>query len=146
MYRIKVSIIIFFISFLTFSQTQKEIEFYKSKFFIYPTIGTDSAMYYIDKVFYSKRPIDLAFANVAKWQLLFVTNQKYNEKEFIDKVDFYVKKVPVKKEFLFELANIYNIKSHTYRLKGDNSKCYDNLIIAQKYAELNGDFKQNIKI
>uniref|UniRef100_UPI002608CF73 helix-turn-helix domain-containing protein n=1 Tax=Flavobacterium sp. TaxID=239 RepID=UPI002608CF73 len=39
-----------------------------------------------------------------------------------------------------------NIKSHTYRLKGDNSKCYDNLIIAQKYAELNGDFKQNIKI
>ncbi|WP_298138452.1 helix-turn-helix domain-containing protein [Flavobacterium sp.] len=146
MYRIKVSIIIFFISFLTFSQTQKEIEFYKSKFFIYPTIGTDSAMYYTNKVFYSKRPIDLAFANAAKWQLLFVTNQKYNEKEFTDKIDFYVKKVPVKKEFLFELANIYNIKSHTYRLKGDNSKCYENLIIAQKYAEKNGDFKQNIKI
>ena len=91
MNRIKVSIIIFFISFLTFSQTQKEIEFYKSKFFIYTTIGADSAMYYTNKVFYSKRPIDLAFANAAKWQLLFVTNQKYNEKEFTDKIDFWVR-------------------------------------------------------
>ena len=146
MNRIKVSIIIFFISFLTFSQTQKEIEFYKSKFFIYTTIGADSAMYYTNKVFYSKRPIDLAFANAAKWHLLFVTNQKYNEKEFIDKIDFYLKKIPVKKEFLFELANIYNIKSHTYRLKGDNTKCYNNLMIAQKFAEKNGDFKQIVKI
>ncbi|WP_298118913.1 helix-turn-helix domain-containing protein [Flavobacterium sp.] len=146
MYRIKVSIIIFFISFLTFSQTQKEIEFYKSKFFIYPTIGTDSAMYYTNKVFYSKRPIDLAFANAAKWQLLLVTNQKYNEKEFIDKIDFYVKKVPVKKENYFDLSVVYNIKGNTFYKNNGLNKGLANFIIAEKYAVLSHDINQILKV
>jgi AraC-like DNA-binding protein len=146
MNRIKVAIIVFFISFLTFSQTKKEIEFYKSKFFIYPTIGTDSALHYIDKVFLSKKPIDLAFAYTAKWQLLMVTNQKYNEKEYTDKIDFHLSKVPLKKENYFDLSTVYNIKGNTFYKNNNLNKGLVNFIIAEKYAILSDDINQILKV
>lgn len=97
-------------------------------------------------VFTSNKPIDLAFAFAAKWQLLLVAQQNYNEKEFADTIDFYLKRVPTIKENYYELANIYNIIANTYIKKEDFSKAFNHLVVAQKYAELHGDFKQKIKI
>jgi YesN/AraC family two-component response regulator len=129
-----------------FAQTQKEIDYYKSTFFRYQIIGTDSALYYNNKVFASTKPIDLAFAYAAKWQLLFVTGQQYAENELTDTIAFYLKQVPAVKENYFELANIYNIMANTCIKKEAFSRASDNLLIAQNFAELNGDFKQLIKI
>lgn len=128
------------------AQSQKEIDYYKRKFFVYNTIGVDSAMYYNNMVFTSNKPIDLAFAYAAKWQLLLVAQQNYNEKEFADTIDFYLKRVPTIKENYYELANIYNIIANTYIKKEDFSKAFNHLVIAQKYAKLHGDFRQEIKI
>jgi YesN/AraC family two-component response regulator len=141
---------LFFIAFLIscnlFAQTQNEIDYYKSTFFRYQAIGTDSAIYYNNKVFSSKNPLDLAFAYTAKWQLLLVAGKEYDEKKFTDTIALYLKQVIPAKENYYELANIYNIIANTYLKKPDLSKASDNLIIAQKFAELNGDFKQIIKI
>ncbi len=138
--------IAFFISYNLFAQTQKEIEYYKSTFFRYHIIGTDSAIYYNNKIFSSEKPIDLAFAYTAKWQLFLAAGQEYSEKELTEKIEFYLKQVTPAKENYYELANIYNIIANTYLKKADFSKASDKLIIAQQFAELNGDFKQLIKI
>ncbi len=134
------------ISILTSAQSQKEIDFCKNKFYEYKKIGADSAIFYIEKIFSSKKPIDLAFAYAAKWQLALVTKQDYNEKDYADKVDFYLKKTPETDKNYYNLANAYSIRAQTYRLKENYIKCYDNLLIAEKLAEQNGDFKQIIKI
>jgi AraC-like DNA-binding protein len=138
--------IFFLISCGLFAQTQKEIDYYKGTFFRYQVIGTDSAIYYNNKVFSSQNPSDLAFAYTAKWQLLLVAGKEYDEKELTDTIALYLKQVIPAKENYYELANIYNIIANTYLKKTDYSKASDNLIIAQKFAELNGDFKQIIKI
>lgn len=131
---------------LAFAQSQKEIDFCKNKFYEYKKIGADSAIFYTEKILSSKRPIDLAFAYAAKWQLAFVTKQDYDEKDYADKVDFYLKKTPETDKNYYNLANVYSIRAQTYRLKENYIKCYDNLLIAEKLAEQNGDFKQIIKI
>lgn len=97
-------------------------------------------------VFSSTKPIDLAFAYAAKWQLLLVAQQIYNEKGFTDTIDFYLKRVPIVRENYYELANIYNIIANTYIKQEDFSEAYNNLVTAQKYSEQHGDFKQEIKI
>ena len=47
-------IIFFFIVGNLCAQNNYSIEKYKEKFFLYPTIGTDSALIYIEKVFTSR--------------------------------------------------------------------------------------------
>jgi YesN/AraC family two-component response regulator len=144
--RIFVFCFAFLSNYTLLAQSQKEIDYYKSKFFLYNAIGIDSALYYNELVFSSKKPIDLAFAYVAKWQLLFIAKQNYNEKEFTDTIDFYLRQVPEVKEHYYELANIYNIIANTYIKKEKFGEAFNNLVFAQKFAELNGDFKQEIKI
>jgi YesN/AraC family two-component response regulator len=90
--------------------------------------------------------LDLAFAYAAKWQLAFVTKQDFTEKDYAEKVDFYLKQVPETDKTYYDLANIYSIRAQTFRLKEEYTRAYDNLLTAEKLAEQNGDFKQIIKI
>lgn len=143
---ITVLIASFIISAVSAAQSQQEIDFYKSKFYEYKKIGTDSAIFYTEKLFSSKKPVDLAFAYAAKWQLAFVTKQDYIEKDYAEKVDFYLKQVPETDKTSYDLANIYSIRAQTFRLKEEYTQAYDNLLTAEKLAEQNGDFKQIIKI
>ncbi len=143
-------IIIFFATFLfhftCLAQSQKEIDFYKNKYYELTKIGADSVTFYNEKVFTSKSPIDLAFAYAVKWQILFITKKEYNEQDYVNKVNSYLSQVPETDENYYNLANIYSIRAQTYRLKEDYNKSLDNLLIAEKFATQHENFKQIIKI
>lgn len=129
-----------------FAQNQNQIDSYKSKFYNYQSIGIDSALFYTNKIFNSKRPIDLAFAYTAKWQLLMVSNQKFDEKEFLDKIKLQLNKVPKTAENYYDLASVYNIIGNTYYKDYKYSNGLTYFLEAEKYAVLHGDINQIIKV
>ncbi|WP_345203319.1 AraC family transcriptional regulator [Chryseobacterium ginsengisoli] len=131
----------------SFSQTRQEIALYKNKFFLYPTIGTDSALVYVNKVFSSKEPIDLAFAYTAKRQLLTVTNSNFNDKEYVNHINNFLKKVsPTDKNNYKDLSNIYNILGNTDKTNLKNIEALKNFIKAHEFAQKNKDIQQIIKV
>lgn len=130
-----------------FSQSKNNMELYKAKFFQYPNIGVDSALYYTNKIFSSKKHVDIAFAYAAKRQLLELKKVKFDDNEYLKKINFHLKKNELKEEnFYFDLANIYNIKGNTFKLKGDFKSSLSDFILAEKYAVKFNDIKQILKV
>lgn len=146
MNKVKVAFILFFISFISFSQTQKEIDFYKSKFFQMEKIGSDSTLYYTEKIFSSKQPINLAFAYTAKRQILFLTGKEYNDTDYINKINFYLKEVPNERKYFVEIAKIYNINANTFFNKKSNKQALNYYFKALDYAYRCNDIKLIVKI
>lgn len=145
MRNIKFFILLF--STFMFSQSNENIELYKSKFFQYPSIGVDSALIYTNKVFSSKKNIDIAFAYAAKRQLLELKKVKFNDDEYLKNIAFHLKKKEQKGEnYYFDLANIHNIKGNTFKLKGNLKSSLNEFIAAEKYANKFNDIKQILKI
>jgi AraC-like DNA-binding protein len=139
-------LILFFSSFV-FSQSKENIEFFKSKFFQYPSIGVDSALYYTNKIFSSKNNMDVAFAYAAKRQLLELKKVKFDDNEYLKKIDFHLKQKDQKREtYYFDLANIHNIKGNTFKLMGNLKASLNEFITAEKYANYYNDVKQILKI
>jgi len=139
-------LILFFSSFV-FSQSKENIEFFKSKFFQYPSIGVDSALYYTNKIFSSKSNLDVAFAYAAKRQLLELKKVKFDDSEYLKKIDFHLKQKEQKGEkYYFDLANIHNIKGNTFKLKGNLKASLNEFITAEKHANSYNDVKQILKI
>ncbi|KXH79711.1 helix-turn-helix domain-containing protein [Chryseobacterium kwangjuense] len=130
----------------SFSQTQKEIDVYKSKFFLFPTIGTDSSLIYVNKIFSSKRPVDLAFAYTAKRYLETITGNNNQERNYQIKIDQYLKQVPGTSVNYADLSNIYNILGNTELNKQKYDLALEKFIQAEYYAQNNHDTKQTIKI
>lgn len=130
-----------------FSQSKENIEFFKSKFFQYPSIGIDSSLYYTNKILSSNKNIDVAFAYAAKRQLLELKKVKFDDKEYLKKIDFHLKQKENKDEnYYFDLANIHNIKGNTFKLKGNLKASLNELITAEKYANIFNDIKQVLKV
>lgn len=129
-----------------FSQTQKEIDVYKSKFFLYPNIGTDSALFYIGKIFTSKNNSDLAFAYTAKRHLLTITGKNNDDKAYLSKINFFLKKMQEKKPNYLELSHVYNILGSTELANQKYNEALGYFIKAEFFAENNNDIKQTIKI
>lgn len=143
----KIFILLFFtFSSTIFAQNQKQIDFYKKKCYDYQTIGIDSALYYTDKIFKSKRPIDLAIANTLKWQFLMINNQELNEKDYLNKINFHLNKTQKTKENYYDLTSAYNIIGNIYFRYGKYSNALTYYLKAEKYAVLDGDVNQIIKI
>lgn len=134
------------ISFSLFAQNQKQIDFYKSKFYEYQSIGVDSALFYNEKVFASKRPIDLAFAYAVKWQLYVIANRKFEKKFFLSKINSNVVKVPNLPQNYFDLASVYNIVGTNFYYENEYNSSLDYFLKAEKYAVLHNDVNQVIKI
>lgn len=134
-------------SLFSFSQTRQDIALYKSKFFLYPTIGTDSALVYVNKIFSSKEPIDLAFAYTAKRQLLTLTHSNFNDKEYVSNINRFLKRVPAAdKNNYRDLSNIYNILGNTDKVNLKNIEALKNFIKAHEFAQKNKDIQQIIKV
>jgi AraC-like DNA-binding protein/tetratricopeptide (TPR) repeat protein len=129
-----------------FSQTQKEIDLYKSKFFLYPNIGTDSALFYVNKIFTSKNNNDLAFAYTAKRHLLTITGKINDEKNYLSKLKFHLKKIKENKTNYLELSQVYNILGSTELINQKYNDALDYFIKAEFFAENNNDTKQVIKV
>lgn len=128
------------------SQSTSNFEEYKLFFFKYPTIGVDSSLYYTNKIFESKKPIDLAFAYTAKRHLLTLSQKQFSDPYYLSKIDYYLKKVsPISRNYL-DLSHIHNIKANTARQKGDLETTLRNLEIAKDYSLKSGDIRQIIKI
>lgn len=143
----KILILLFFtFSSTIFAQNQKQIDFYKSKLYEYQTIGIDSALFYTEKVFTSKRPIDLAFAYAAKWQLLKFKNQELDEIDYLNKIKFHFNNTPKTSDNFYDLARVYNIVGSVYFNENKFSDALTYFLKAEKYALLNGDANQTIKI
>lgn len=130
-----------------FSQSNVQIETYKNKFFQYPIIGVDSALFYTNKIFQTERSIDLAFAYAAKRQLLELKKVKFNDEEYLKNIKLCLEKKEQKDgKYYFDLANIYNIKANTFKLKNNLKSSLNEFIIAEKHAEKFNDIKQILKI
>lgn len=143
----KIKFFILLFSSCMFSQSNENIEFFKSKFFQYPSIGVDSALYYTNKIFSSKKSIDIAFAYAAKRQLLELKKVKFNDDEYLKKIEFYLSNKEQKgNKYYFDLANIHNIKGNTFKLKENLKMSLNEFIIAEKYANKFNDIKQILKI
>lgn len=138
--------IFLFSSLISLAQNQKETDFYKSKFFQMEAIGTDSTLWYVEKIFLSKHPIDQAFAYTAKRQILFLTGVKYSDVDYLKKIDFNLKKVDKKKDFYEEIAKIYNINANTFFNKKNSAKALEYYLKGLEYAVLINDVKLIIKI
>lgn len=139
-------LILLFSSFV-FSQSKENIEFFKSKFFQYPDIGVDSALFYTNKIFTAKSNLDVAFAYAAKRQLLELKKVKFDDSEYLKKIDFHLKQKEQKGEkYYFDLANIHNIKGNTFKLKGNLKASLNEFIAAEKHANSYNDVKQILKI
>lgn len=110
------------------------------------TIGADSTLFYIDKVFKSERPIDLAFAYTAKRQILFLTGVKYSDVDYLNKINFNLKKVANESVFYNETAKIYNINANTFFNRKNNTRALEYYFKALEYATLANDIKLIIKI
>lgn len=128
------------------SQTQQQIDDYKSKFFLYPTIGTDSALKYVDKIFSTTKPIDLAFAYTAKRHLLTLTGKNDDEKNLLNQINYYVKKVPESKPYFTDLSNIYNIMGNTDKINEKYDNALHQFLKAETFAKKANDIKQIIKV
>lgn len=143
--KILFSAFLFFINTLFFSQTPSQIEYYKSRFFLYPSIGTDSAIIYVNKVFVSKKPIDLAFAYVAKRHLLTITNKSFNDEEYISKLHSLLANISDDDNYL-DLSNIYSIAGNSYLFKQKNKEALNYFLPALKYAKKTDNIAQIIKV
>lgn len=129
-----------------FAQNQKQIDFYKSKLYEYQTIGIDSALFYTEKIFVSKKPIDLAFAYAAKWQLLKFKNQELDEIDYLNKIKIHFNNTPKTSNNFYDLARVYNIVGSVYFNENKFSDALTFFLKAEKYALLNGDVNQIIKV
>ncbi|MBB4806041.1 AraC-like DNA-binding protein [Chryseobacterium defluvii] len=128
------------------SQTKKETELYKSKFFLYQKIGVDSALSYLNKVFSSKDNIDLAFAYTAKRYLLTITGKNQNDKNYLLNINSLLKKIPETEENYTDLSHIYNILGNTDMANQLPNDALGKFIKADLFAQKNNDIKQHIKI
>ena len=140
------TIILLFFYVFAFSQAQKEIDLYKSKFFLYPKIGTDSSLIYVNKIFTSKNNVDLAFAYAAKRHLLTITGKNNDEKKYLSKISFYLKRIDEVKPNYSELSRIYNIMGSTELINLKYNIALDYFIKAEYFAENSNDIKQIIKV
>lgn len=129
-----------------FSQTRQQIDDYKSKFFLYPTIGTDSALKYVDKIFSTTKPIDLAFAYTAKRHLLTLTGKNNDEENLLYQINYYLKKVPESKPYFTDLSNIYNITGNTDKINEKYDNALHQFLKAETFAKKANDIKQIIKV
>ena len=129
-----------------FSQTQQQIDDYKSRFFLYPAIGTDSALKYVDKIFSTKKPIDLAFAYTAKRHLLTITGKNNDEKNYLLQINHYLDKVPEHKVYFTDLSNIHNILGNTDKVNGKYDNALNQFLKAETFAKKSNNIKQIIKV
>ncbi|REC47249.1 helix-turn-helix domain-containing protein [Chryseobacterium pennipullorum] len=129
-----------------FSQSDKEIQSYREKFFIYHKIGADSALMYVDRILLSKNDADLAFAYTAKRYLLTITGKEKEARACLLKINHYLKKVQETEENYTTLSNIYNILGNTDMANQLPDEALKNFIKADFFAEKNNDIKQHIKI
>lgn len=146
MWRRVLAFILLIASLQVFPQSQKNIQQYKDKFFIYQKIGVDSALMYLDKVFSSKEDIDQAFARAARRYLLTITGKDYNGKEDLIKINSYLKKIPETDENYTDLSHIYNILGNTDMADQMPNEALRKFIRADHFALENNDVKQHIKI
>ncbi|WP_370895989.1 helix-turn-helix domain-containing protein [Chryseobacterium gossypii] len=146
MWRRVLAFILLIASLQVFPQSQKNIQQYKDKFFIYQKIGVDSALMYLDKVFSSNKDIDQAFARAARRYLLTITGKDYNGKEDLIKINSYLKKIPETDENYTDLSHIYNILGNTDMADQMPNEALRKFIKADHFALENNDVKQHIKI
>ncbi|UFH30434.1 helix-turn-helix domain-containing protein [Chryseobacterium sp. C-71] len=130
---------------LCFSQSSKEIEMYKSNFFLYPTIGTEKALSSVEKIFKSNQSVDKAFAYTAKRHLLTISG-KYSDHIYLPKVNYYLKLVEETPENSKDLSNIYNILGNTDKANKNFESALNNFFKAEFFAKKNNDVKQIIKV
>lgn len=130
---------------LCLSQTPKDIEIYKNNFFLYPTIGTDKSLSYVEKIFKSDRSIDKAFAYTAKRHLLTISNN-YNSDIYLPKINYYLKDVDELQETSKDLSNIYNILGNTDKSNENLESALKNFFKAEFFAKKNNDAKQIVKV
>lgn len=143
----RIIVIIFLMIFSSiFSQNQRDIQSYKDKFFIYQKIGTDSALIYVDKIFSSKKNVDLAFAYSAKRYLLTITGKDKDYGNFLLKINSYLKKIPEEEENYSSLSQIYNILGNTDMANQLPNDALKKFIKADFFAQKNNDIRQHIKI
>ncbi|PWN68916.1 hypothetical protein C1631_012640 [Chryseobacterium phosphatilyticum] len=129
-----------------FSQTDKDIQSYKDKFFIYQKIGIDSALFYVDKIFTSRNDKDLVFAYTAKRYLLSFARKDYNDQIYVTKINAYLNKIPETEENYTLLSNIYNILGNTNKVNQKPNNALKEFIKADFFAQKNNDTRQHIKI
>lgn len=130
---------------LCFSQSSKEIEIYKSNFFLYPTIGTEKTLSSIEKIFKSNQNIDKVFAYTAKRHLLTISG-KYNSDIYLPKINYYLKLVEETPKNSKDLSNIYNILGNTDKANENLESALQNFFKAEIFAKKNNDLKQIIKV
>lgn len=130
---------------LCFSQTQKDIETYKSNFFLYPTIGTEKSLAYVEKIFKSHKNTDQAFAYTAKRHLLTISDN-YNQDIYLPKINYYLNLIEKTPENSKDLSNIYNILGNTDKANENLQSALNNFHKAEFFAEKNNDLLQLNKV
>lgn len=130
---------------LCFSQTQKDIETYKSNFFLYPTIGTEKSLAYVEKIFKSHKNTDQAFAYTAKRHLLTISDN-YSQDIYLPKINYYLNLIEKTPENSKDLSNIYNILGNTDKANENLQSALNNFHKAEFFAEKNNDLLQLNKV
>lgn len=123
----------------------KSITFYKEQFFQLQN-KPDSALLYVDKIFQSKKDIDLAFAFTTKKYILTVTGAEFDVAAYDKKIQAHLNRVIVKKENYKDLASIYILLGHIDKNHGKFDASIKKYIKAREFASLNNDSFQLAKI
>lgn len=124
---------------------EKGFEFYKEQFFQLQN-KPDSALLYVNKIFQSKKDIDLAFAYTTKKYILTVTGAEFDITSFDEKIKEYLGKIVIKKENYKDLASIYILLGHIDKNNGKLDESIKKYVKAKEYALLNDDTFQLAKI
>ncbi|ASK32242.1 hypothetical protein CEY12_20075 [Chryseobacterium sp. T16E-39] len=143
----RITVFVFLMIFSSvFPQNQKDIQSYKDKFFIYQKIGVDSALIYVNKIFSSKNSADQAFAYSAKRYLLTITGKDQDSKDYLSKINVYLKEIPEEEGNYSSLSQIYNILGNTDMANQLPNDALKKFIKADYFAQKNNDIRQHIKI
>lgn len=126
--------------------SQENVEYHKEQFFQLDRIGSDSALFHVEKIFQSKRPIDLAFAYSAKRQLLFLTGVEYNDLDYLQKIESNLEKLENESQHFKEVARIYNINANTFFNKKQNKEALEYYFKALSFASKCNDVKLIVKV
>lgn len=126
--------ILFFLFISHYAQSVDDYSKYKERFFLYPTIGIDSAISSVDKIFNSSKPLDKAFAYTAKRHLLTITGN-YKNDIYLEKIYYYLKQINTKSTQNSELSNIYNILGNTDKANENLDGALTNFLRAEHFAK-----------
>lgn len=145
MFKKKIFLIVFLYSLQSVCQDGNNIEYHKKQFFLLQN-SPDSALVYVNKIFNSKKPVDLAFAYTTKRYLLNRMGKTFDESHFNFNINKYLKQVEETKSNYTDLGNIYNILGHTELNKNNLDTSLKNYTKAKEFAKKNKDYFQLAKI